>query len=77
MARSNNPKMHPYFESLLALPMVGSNIIQFNHTKQYPIFQLPYMGYPKPGKSVGMAVNGRVFHPHYFDGDILGGTYEE
>ena len=47
-----------------------------DQTVQYPIFQLPYNGTAEP-MGVGMAINGRIFNPHYFDGDVVGGTCEE
>ena len=42
----------------------------------FPIFQIPYDGeFVPPG--AGFGVNNLLFNPHYFHGDIKGGTCED
>ena len=69
-------EMAPYLKSLLDLPNAGSRTITLNQATSFPIFQIPYEG-PPEGLMVGFGINSRLHNPHYFHGNITGGTCED
>ena len=72
----SNYEMAPYLKSLLDLPNADSRTITLNQATSFPIFQIPYDG-PPEGLMVGFGINSRLHNPHYFHGDITGGTCED
>jgi FtsP/CotA-like multicopper oxidase with cupredoxin domain len=75
-SRGGSDEMSPYLKSLLDLPNAGSRTITLNQATSFPIFQIPYEG-PPEGLMVGFGINSRLHNPHYFHGNITGGTCED
>jgi FtsP/CotA-like multicopper oxidase with cupredoxin domain len=75
-AGAGSDEMSPYLKSLLDLPNAGSRTITLNQATSFPIFQIPYDG-PPEGLMVGFGINSRLHNPHYFHGNITGGTCED